>query len=206
MLLFLGLDLKSPILWVWKCNLSIWGAIFISLAVKQKFNLSPNPNLQIQIIIVRMVNVSLKELGWFLFAINKLLQWPIVVTNSWRPDLYLKNNAINHPLILTDSKGQGRAGGTPTYACYEQKLCCYWCENKIRRNICQQHQSSPRVGLLCVYFAQTGSQRPHTHVQCCSDVALVLTMAQGKLGSSLDIHATSCLYSLLKVFFKYVYI
>ena len=49
-----------------------------------------------------------KKLGLFPLAINRSLPWPTGVTNSRWPDISLKNNVINHPLILTASIGQGR--------------------------------------------------------------------------------------------------
>ena len=54
-----------------------------------------------------------KEQGLFPLAINRSLPWPTGVTNYRWPDISLKNNVINHPLILPASVGQGRRNPHP---------------------------------------------------------------------------------------------
>lgn len=140
----------------------------MSFSSQTKLQTSPNPNIPNRMTIMWvLMYLSPKELGWLFFAINKSHQWPTGATNYWCPVLYLKSNTINHLCILTASIGQGRRNPHPR--CSEQTSCWNWCENKIRRNVCQQTQASPRVGCFpCVLHR--GEAKGHA-VTC--NVALI---------------------------------
>ena len=91
-----------------------WSDLAMTLAIKQNLKLAPNSHFQNRMTIKCIVDVTpSRKLGLFPFAINRSLPWPTGVPNYRWPDISLKNNVINHPLILTASIGQGRRNPHP---------------------------------------------------------------------------------------------
>lgn len=141
----------------------------MSFSSQTKLQTSPNPNIPNRMTIMWvLMYLSPKELGWLFFAINKSHQWPTGATNYWCPVLYLKSNTINHLCILTASIGQGRRNPHPRLFWTDIVLKLMWKQDK--EKCLSTDAGLPKSWLLSVCSAQRRSQRPCSHLQCCSDM------------------------------------